>query len=88
MRLNIRIKIDPNTGEPINQDEAIHDAMVEWISDALSELKDPNTGNLVSYSIISCGSDPIPQVQVSDSEFQAQADSLIQAKSKRESPFR
>ena len=87
MKINFSVKIDPKTGKPEEVASTIHDAMAAWIADALSELRDPNTGQMVEYSIISAGSDSTPRVKVSDPAFQTQAESLIQAKLQRESPF-
>ena len=87
MKINISVKLDPKTGEYEDPASPIHDGMASWIADALSELRDPNTGQMVEYSIISAGSDSTPRVRVVDPAFQTQAESLIQAKLKRESPF-
>jgi hypothetical protein len=87
MKINFSVKINPETGEAEELDSTIHDVMASWIADALSSLRHPDSGELVAYDIISSGSDSTPRVKVADPAFQTQAETLIQAKLIRESPF-
>jgi hypothetical protein len=87
MKLQFSIKLDPETGEAINQEQAIHDAIASWIASALTELKDPNSGLPVTYSVTTFEPSLIPQVGIYPPELQKQAELLIAAKYQSESPF-
>ena len=87
MKLQISIKLDPETGDAINQEQAIHDAIASWIASALAELKDPNSGLPVTYTITTFKPSLIPQVVIDPPELQKQAELLIAAKYQSELPF-